>query len=272
MCAEKERGTSHRSCNFARRRASRSRCPTATSTTVAVRRRRAAAARRRGLHHLPVVARAAGMIAPRSPMRASSRSCASPPLPALAAHAVRGGLHRDEADLRKALALESRTRSRRQGDRTPLLLAQIFSTASTSRYVEQLRRYEEAVCAGADPGARLRTTSAPNEATVRRVLRFWASTRGAPVDVDRATHGQPRSPRLHQLVNAVSVRAWSVIGTLSARCKEDGAPTAASRCAAGVRNRVVYRERPPPDAALMLELAAPLQGRGGSAQRHLDRD
>ena len=159
----------------------------------AVRRAARRAARRRGLARLSVVARRprGAIAAGRSPTRGSSRSCASPRASCARCTCsclrdLRGDrerLSQGDRSSRRSAAQGGRSRATRTGRRR-------CSTPTTSRYVEQLRRYEDALPPRADARADLRRLprrqrgdGAPGAALPRRRRR--RADRGPGVEPQR---------------------------------------------------------------------------------------
>jgi sulfotransferase family protein len=177
-----------------------------------------------------------------------------------------------EADFRKALALEGARREGREIPRYtywPLMLRY----SDHVRYVEQLRRFRDLFGAERMLVLIYDDFRADNEATVREVLRFVGADDTAaiePADVNPTV--QVRSPRLHQLLHAVSVGAGpaslAVKGALKAvlpqRLRRDAIRAA--------RERFVYADPQPPDEHLMAELRGRYRGEVAALGDYLDRD
>jgi hypothetical protein len=141
------------------------------------------------------------------------------------------------------------------------------------RYVQQLRRFHDVL-----PPERVLVLiyddfRADNEATVRRVLRF--------LDVDEhveieATEANPtvsaRSPRLHELVHAVSVGRGPLSRTVKTAVKTLTPDGPRRRALRATREHLLYQEPPPPDPALMEQLRRRFKAEVVSVSEYLDRD
>ncbi|MGH2854432.1 MAG: sulfotransferase family protein [Solirubrobacteraceae bacterium] len=178
-----------------------------------------------------------------------------------------------QTDLRKAIALEG---ARREGKRIPRYShsPQMLMYSELVRYVEQLRRYhavfppEQVLVLVYDDFRR------DNEATARKVLRFLAvdESHVAPVETDPLAG--VRFQRLHHLTRMAAVAsrnpaaagpvARGVNALISERLRSD-ATRARWR-------RLVYREPPPPDRQLMLELRRRFKGEVVALSDYLGRD
>ena len=177
-----------------------------------------------------------------------------------------------ENDFAKALSLEP---ARRAGREIPpyTYWPQTLLYSEHVRYVEQLRRYEAVL-----PREQLLVLvyddfRADNEATVRQVLRF--------LEVDDTVSIEPlhvnptvraRSQRAHELLHAVSVGR----GPLSLAFKsaiKTVVPQRLRRGAVGtIRERLLYVEPPPEDAATTAELRRRFKPEVVALANLLDRD
>jgi hypothetical protein len=177
-----------------------------------------------------------------------------------------------ESDFRKAISLED---ARREGRDIPRYSywPQTLLYSEHVRYVEQLRRYEEAFSPEQMHVLVYDDYRADNEGTVKGVLRFLDVSDPAPIEVLEANPTvDVRSQRLHELVHAVSVgrgplslAVKAAIKALTPRSMRRGALHAAQR-------NVVYREPPPPDESFMLELRHRFKGEVVALSEHLNRD
>jgi hypothetical protein len=177
-----------------------------------------------------------------------------------------------EKDLRTALALEP---VRRQGRKIPRTAhwPRALMYSERVRYVEQLRRYHELF--GRDQVLVLiyDDFNADNEATVRRVLRFLDVDDEAPLELARANPTVAlRSPRLDVMMR--SVRAGRTPLARGAKAALKGVTTDRLRREAlyPVRRRLVFRDPPAPDEALMAELRSRFKHEVVSLGEYLDRD
>jgi hypothetical protein len=175
-----------------------------------------------------------------------------------------------QGNFRKALALEP---SRREGKSIPRRShrPQLLLYSEHVRYVEQLRRYEEAF-----PPEQLLVLiyddfRADNEATVRKILRFLELDDSAPVRVKDANPTVVvRSPRLHELSQAVSLGRSPLARAANAMVKALGPRNV--RRAVAIRERLLMGSPRSADDALMLELRQRYKPEVQDLSEHLDRD
>jgi Sulfotransferase family len=178
-----------------------------------------------------------------------------------------------EKDLRTAISLEQ---ARREG-RDPSggsFWPQALLYSDHVRYVEQLRRYEDAF-----PKEQLLVLvyddfRRDNEATVRRVLGFLGVDDTLPIELleRMTTTTRVRAQRLDGLLRAMYVgdKRWSRLARTGLRAvSSEGTRRRASRF---VRRRVVYGKPQAPDEALVLELRHRFKGEVEALSEHLDRD
>ncbi len=177
-----------------------------------------------------------------------------------------------ENDFAKALALEP---ARRAGREIPpyTYWPQALLYSEHVRYVEQLRRYEAVF-----PREQLLVLAyddfkADNEATVREVLRFLEVDDSLPIE---PLHVNPtvraRSQRAHELLHAVSVGRGPLSLALKSAIKTV-VPQRLRRGAVGtIRERLLYAEPPPEDAATMAELRRRFKPEVVALADLLDRD
>jgi hypothetical protein len=177
-----------------------------------------------------------------------------------------------EADFRKALALED---DRRAGRMVPQYTywPQALLYSEHVRYAEQLRRYRDLFGAERMLVLIYDDFLRDNDATVRQVLRFLDVDDTLPIEVSQANPTvRVRSPRLHQLVHAVSVGH----GPFSLAVKE-GLKTVLPQgfrreALQSAQARFVYSEPLPPDERLMAELRARFKDEVVALGEYLDRD
>jgi hypothetical protein len=177
-----------------------------------------------------------------------------------------------ESDLAKAIALEA---ARREGREIPphTYWPCTLLYSEHVRYVEQLRRFREALPPEQVLVLIYDDFKRDNQATVRSVLRFLEVDDSAPIETLEANPSVAvRSQRLHELVHAVSVGR----GPASVAVKE----TIKALTPRGLRRKalrateqsVVYRTPSPPDEHLMLELRRRFKGEVQALSEYLDRD
>jgi Sulfotransferase domain len=177
-----------------------------------------------------------------------------------------------ENDFAKALALEP---ARRAGREIPpyTYWPQALLYSEHVRYVEQLRRYEAVF-----PREQLLALvyddfKADNESTVRQVLRFLEVDDSVPIE---PLHVNPtvraRSQRAHELLHAVSVGRGPLSLTVKSAIKAV-VPQRLRRGAVGaIRERVLYTDPPPEDAATAAELRRRFKPEVVALADLLDRD
>jgi Sulfotransferase family len=177
-----------------------------------------------------------------------------------------------EYDLRTALALEE---DRRQGRNLPRAgywpLALQYS--DHVRYVEQLRRYQEAFGRERMLVLIYDDFRADNDATVRTVLRFLGVDDSAPIDALEANPTvAARSQAVHELVHAMVVGRGPLtrgvkrtLTTLTPRAPR-------RRLLRALRRTVVYGAPPAADEQLMAELRRRYAGEVVALSEYLGRD
>ena len=177
-----------------------------------------------------------------------------------------------EKDLRRALALESeRRRGRRIPRRSPRPQALLYS--ERVRYVEQLRRYFQALGRERVLVLVYDDFRRDNEATVRRVLRFLGVDERVAVEpADANPTVQMRSQRLDDLLHAVSVGRGPLSGAAKRALKAILPARLRPAAMVGFRRRFVTRAPAAPDEALMRELRRRFRGEVIAAGELLDRD
>jgi Sulfotransferase family len=177
-----------------------------------------------------------------------------------------------ERDLRRALELQER---RRRGESLPrgLRRAQMVMYSDHVRYVEQLRRFEDAFAPEQLLVLIYDDFRADNEAVVRRVLRFLDVDDSAPIEPVQANPSvSVRSVRLNHLVRGVYVGRGAFAGSLNAALKTLLPRSARRRALASVHNRLVYGDPQAPDERLMLELRRRFRPEVQALGGHLQRD
>ncbi len=175
-----------------------------------------------------------------------------------------------QGSFRKALALEP---ARREGRSIPRRShrPQLLLYSEHVRYVEQLRRYEEAFPRGQLLVLIYDDFRADNEATVRKILRFLELDDSAPVRVKDANPTVVvRSPRLHELSQAVSLGQSPAARAANAIVKALGPRNV--RRAVAIRERLLMGSPRSADDALMLELRQRYKPEVQALSEHLDRD
>jgi hypothetical protein len=159
-----------------------------------------------------------------------------------------------EGDLRTALELEQ---SRRAGRKVPrhTYWPKALMYSEHVRYVEQLRRYEEAFGRERMLVLIYDDLRADNEAAVRSVLRFLDVDDTVPIEPREANPTvRMRSARLHELVHAVKVGRGPASGLLKRSIKAV-TPARARRSALRATERHLVQTSPrADDQQLMREL------------------
>ncbi len=177
-----------------------------------------------------------------------------------------------EADLRRALSLESERRAGRSIPRHTYWPAALLYSEHV-RYVDQLRRYHDVFAARNMLVLIYDDFRADNQGTVRAVLRFLELDDSTALEVPHANPtAQPRSQRLHELVHALSVGH----GPGSRAVKETVkvlTPRALRRHALrATQRRVVFSEPAAVDDELMQELRERFKGEVVALSEYLERD
>ncbi len=177
-----------------------------------------------------------------------------------------------EKSLRRALELEP---ERRAGRRIPRrsVRPQALLYSERVKYVEQLRRYQEAF----EPEQVLVLVyddfRADNEKSVRQVLRFLDVDDTAPIDaLDANPTVQMRSQQLDEIVNAVSVGRGRLGGTLKRAIKAVVPAGPRARMLHAAQHRLVHTAPDPPDPELMAELRRRFAPEVVALSEYLGRD
>jgi sulfotransferase family protein len=177
-----------------------------------------------------------------------------------------------EGDLRRAISLED---DRRRGISVPARLEQpqMLMYSEFIHYVEQLRRFDAVFAPEQITVLIYDDFRDDNERIVRGVLRF--------LDVDHTFAIKPltanptvaiRSPRLERLSHRATAGRGAVWGPASAIVKGLTSKRLRRRVLYPFRNRLLYREPPPPDEGFMLELRRRYQPEVRALSEYLDRD
>jgi hypothetical protein len=177
-----------------------------------------------------------------------------------------------EFDFAAALALE---RDRRAGRRTDArsYWPEALLYSEHVRYVEQLRRFHAVF----EPEQVLVLIyddfRADNQATVRRVLRFLEVDEHAAI---ASTEANPtvsaRSRALHEAVHTIAVGRGPVSRSLKAALTALTPRDLRRGALRTLRSRVIYREPPAPDEALMRQLRCRYRGEVVALSEYLGRD
>jgi hypothetical protein len=176
-------------------------------------------------------------------------------------------------DLREALGLES---ARRAGSQIPRRCAypQLLAYSQYVRYVDQLRRYREALSAEQVLVLVYDEFRDDNEATVRSVRRFLGVDEREPVRVVDAnpTNVRMRSQHLDEMLNRVSVGRGPASRALKRAVKSVTSRRLRHAAVATVQRHVVTGKPQPPDPALMVELRRRFKGEVKALSEYLGRD
>jgi Sulfotransferase family len=176
-----------------------------------------------------------------------------------------------EKSLRRALELED---ERRQGRALPRnsTRPQALRYSEHVRYVEQLRRYEQAFSREQLLVLIYEDFRADNEGTVREVLRFLELSDDLPVEsVEVNPAVRIRSPRVHELVRSLYL-GRSPAARLSKNAIKAVTPRGARRRALALQRRAQQGAPRAPDERLTLELRRRFRGEVEALGEYLDRD
>ncbi len=177
-----------------------------------------------------------------------------------------------ETDLGKALALED---ARRQGREIPRFCARPHELLYSDhvRYVEQLERYRAVFPAEQILVLIYEDFRRENEATIRRVQRFLGVDDDVPLQASEANRSvRVRSQRVHELTQSVSLGRGPLSRGAKAAIKTFTSRRLRRRALTATRERVVYADTRPPDAALMRELRRRYRPNVEALSEYLDRD
>jgi len=164
-----------------------------------------------------------------------------------------------ETDLARALSLEP---ARREGREIPARLEQpqMLMYSDFIHYTEQLQRYRAVF-------------RSDNERTIANVLRFLGVDDTVAV---RASQANPtvavRSKRLERTIRRAYAGQGALWGPANSLVKALTSPRLRKQVLNPFRNRVLYREPPPPDEGFMLELRRRHEPEVASLSEYLNRD
>jgi hypothetical protein len=177
-----------------------------------------------------------------------------------------------EPDLERALALED---ARREGREIPARLEQpqMLMYSDFLHYTEQLRRYEAVF----PPEQMLVLVyddfRHDNERTVAGILRFLDVDDTLAVESSQANPTVTvRSRRLERMVRRAHAGQGALWRPVNSLVKALTSPRLRKQVLYPLRNRMLYREPPPPDQAFMLELRRRYRAEVASVSEHLGRD
>ncbi len=177
-----------------------------------------------------------------------------------------------ETDLRKAVALEGPRREGR-GLSRHTYWPKMLQYEEFTRYVEQLRRYREAFPAEQIMVIVYDDFRRDNQATLRKVLGFLGLDESVEL---RQTEANPtvrvRSPRLHELVHAVSVGHGPASRALKGSIKALTPRPLRQKALYATQKRLVFDEPEPPDEQLMRELRLRYEPEVIALSEYLGRD
>ncbi len=177
-----------------------------------------------------------------------------------------------ETDLRKALSLEQ---ARREGREIPRFCARPHELLYSDhvRYTEQLERYRAVFPEKQILVLIYEDFRRENEATVRRVQRFLDVDDTVSLGALEANRSvRVRSQRLHELTQSVSLGRGPLSRGAKAAIKSVTPRGLRRRALTATRERVVYADTRPPDAALTLELKRRFKPHAQAVSEHLGRD
>jgi hypothetical protein len=177
-----------------------------------------------------------------------------------------------EPDLASALALEP---ARRRGEQIPrhTYWPRALLYSEHVRYVDQLRRFQDAFAAEQILVLIYDDFRADNEATVRRVLRFLEVDDSVPVEaLDANPTVRVRSQRLNELVHGLSVGHGPVSLALKSGVKALTPGRLRKGALAATQRHLVFADPEPANEDLMLELRRRFKGEVDQLSEHLERD
>ncbi|HXB65444.1 MAG TPA: sulfotransferase [Solirubrobacteraceae bacterium] len=179
----------------------------------------------------------------------------------------------DEKSFAKAISLEDR---RRRGVSLPPSVRgrpQMLFYSEYVRYVEQLRRFHEALGRERVLALVYDDFRADNAGAIREVLRFIGVDERTPIAVKEVnTSVQMRSQRLDRAVHAVSVGRSPVAGAVKRAVKAVAPRGVRRRALAVTRERVVFTGPQPVDERLTNELRRRFKGEVVALSEYLNRD
>jgi len=177
-----------------------------------------------------------------------------------------------EPDLARAISLED---ARRQGKHVPARLEQpqMLMYSEFIRYIEQLRRYDAVFAPEQIMVLIYDDFRSDNERAMRSVLRFLEVDDTVPV---KALEANPtiaiRSKRLARISRRAQSGRGVIWGPTNAILKKLMPPRVREQALHPLRDRLLYREPPPPDEHFMLELRRRLKPEVQALSEYLDRD
>ncbi len=179
----------------------------------------------------------------------------------------------DEKSFGKAISLEDR---RRRGRSLPASVhgrPQMLFYSEYVRYVEQLRRFHEALGRERVLTLVYDDFRADNAGAIREVLRFLEMDECAPIAAKEVnTSVRMRSQRLDRALHAVSVGRNPVAGVVKRAVKTVAPRGVRRRALAVTRERVVFAAPQPADEHLMRELRRRFKGEVTALGEYLNRD
>jgi len=177
-----------------------------------------------------------------------------------------------ETDLARALSLEP---ARREGREIPARLEQpqMLMYSDFIHYTEQLQRYRAVFPAEQMLVLIYDDFRSDNERTIANVLRFLGVDDTVAV---RASQANPtvavRSKRLERTIRRAYAGQGALWGPANSLVKALTSPRLRKQVLNPFRNRVLYREPPPPDEGFMLELRRRHEPEVASLSEYLNRD
>ncbi len=179
-----------------------------------------------------------------------------------------------EPDLRRAVALED---ARREGRELPSKMTrwpQVLLYTERARYLEQLRRYQEAFRADQLLVLIYDDFRSDNQATLAEVLRFLDVDDRVDIELTEANPTvRVRSARLEDMVGAADLGRGRLAGAVKT-VAHVALPSKRLRKQAFwfVRRRMVFGEPPPPDEDFMIELRKRFEPEVAALSEYLGRD
>ncbi len=188
-------------------------------------------------------------------------------------HMQRLQMHAEnEADLRKALALEE---LRRQGKALPRGTArpEDLLYSDQVRYVEQLRRYHAVFAPEQVLVLIYEDFRRDNEVAMRQVLRFLQVDDARPIEQLQANPTvRVRSQRAYLLMYSLHHGNGPVTRVVKTAIKAVTPRRLRREASTTIQDRLLYSEPRPPDERLMLELRRRFKGEVSAVSEYLDRD
>lgn len=177
-----------------------------------------------------------------------------------------------ETDLARALSLED---ARRRGELIPRFCARPHELLYSEhvRYVQQLRRYEQAFGRERMLVLIYEDFRRENDAALREVLRFLAVdelARIQPVEANPSV--RVRSQRLHELMQSASLGRGPISRGAKAAIKAVTWRSLRRRAMRSTRTRVLYADVAPPDPSVMIALRRRFAPEVVALSEYLGRD